>query len=171
MEGVDGAALRRHIGDLAILRNGGGDDPAFRRDDGVALGGGQHLLVGASEQRGADAVAAAAQNGAVAQVAVLEEDVHPGGAQRGIDAGDLMPHRFGAVGDPLIDVRPEQGIQAPGEDARHVPIPLGAALAVVLVGEGMTLIIAIERHREGTGLVLARTCPRSFQVRHNERSD
>ena len=135
MEGVDRAALRRHVGNLAILGNGGRDHSALGRDDGVAFGRGEHLLVGASEERGADAVAAAAQNGAVAQVAVLEEDVHPGGAQRSIDAGDLVPYRFGAVGHALVDVPPEQGIQAPREDARHLPISLDAFSPPAGIGE------------------------------------
>jgi hypothetical protein len=74
--------------------------------------------------------------------------VHPGSTQRGIDAGDLVPYRFGSIGNPLIDMGPEQGIQESGEDARHIPIPLNALLA--LGGEAMTSILqsnVVKRNR------------------------
>jgi hypothetical protein len=88
--------------------------------------------------------------------------VHPGGPQRRVDTGDLMPYRFGSIGDPLIDVGTEQGIQESGEDARHIPIPLNALSA--LGGEALTSILqsnVIKRNRPSTGEHAART----FQIR------
>ena len=149
VQGVEHAAFGRHIGDVAVLRRPGGDDPAFRRDHGIALGGGQHLLVGAAQKLGADPFTVGADHGSVAQIAVLEEHMHLGAAQRRLDAGSLLPQVLGTFGHPLVDVPPEHRIQPPSEGGRHCSSsPCCAMLAAIVFWRcGRVTNVGIDRHQ------------------------